>query len=100
MIFDPEQISAATQRHVFLTVIQALARMKPPEDPSQMPGHHGLGATLDGLLDVIACLLVEARVLPDAAAEREICDDLRDALLAHIQANRAEVELAGNPARH
>lgn len=92
MIFDPEQLSVETQRRVFLTVLRALAHMeRPPHLRAEEP-LLALGATVDGLLEVVASLLVEAGVLPDEIVEQEVCEDLRDALLGHIRRGKAEAE--------
>ena len=98
-IVDPETMSAETQRRVFLTVIQALAAMEQPAYGSLQP-HLALGATIDGLLEAIAALLVEAQVLTSDAIAHQVCDDLRDALLAHIQSSQAAIEAPQIVARH
>lgn len=100
MIVDPETASAETQRRVFLGVAEAImaidkrARSEGPKRPLD------LGATIDGLLEVIAALLTEARVLPDEAAELQVCEDLRAALVMHLQQARAALAPPEASTRH
>lgn len=100
MIFDPERLSVETQRRVFLTVLRALAEMERPAPVHGEAPLLALGATIDGLLEVVASLLVEARVLPNEAIERQVCDDLRKALLGHIWRTKAEAEAKPELVRH
>lgn len=94
MIFDPEQVLAERQRRVFLATIQmimALAREPHTPDSAGLD----LGATIDGLLEAIAALVVEAKVLPDAPADQQFCENVAHALLQHIRQTRREQDLAG-----
>lgn len=93
-MLDQEQFDVETQRRVYLTVLRALAEMERPQRPSEEPPLAALCATIDGLLEVIASLLVEARVLPNEAVERQLCEDLGTALLNHIRQSRAEADAA------
>ena len=100
MSFDPGQLSVETQRRVFLTVLRALAQMERPAHLQQEAPLVALGATIDGLLEVAASLLVETGVLPSEAIERQVCDDLRDALIGHIRRGKAEAAAALETVRH
>ncbi len=100
VIFDPELVSAETQRRVFLGIVDAIVAMarSAPSEGSGQPLE--LGATIDGLLEVIATLLVNAQILPDGVADVQVCEDIRAALAAHIRHCRLELDTVDVPVRH
>ncbi len=98
MIFNPELVSAEAQRRVFLGVIEAIVAMGANARSQGQPLE--LGATIDGLLEVIGALLVEAQVLPDATADAQVCEDIRTALATHIRQTRLELEPVQEAVRH
>ncbi len=100
MIFNSELVSAEAQRRVFLVVVDAIVAIGRSVRNQGVGQPLELGATIDGLLEVIAVLLVEAQVLPDAAADEQVCEDIRAALAAHIRNSRLELEPPLEVMRH
>jgi hypothetical protein len=100
MIFDPEQVRADAQRSVFLATIQTIKTLGEQSRAGGPGPRLELAATIDGLLEVIAALLVEARALPDGFAEQELCEDAGQALLHHIHQTMREQSAEGPHLRH
>lgn len=99
MILDSEQVLAERQRRVFLATIQmVMALGQEPNKP--VATGLDLGSTIDGLLEAVAALVVEAQVLHDGPAEQQFCEDVARALLQHIRQSMRERDVTGTRVNH
>lgn len=90
------QYAEDVQQRVFLATIRAIASMQRVEAPQHGSATLGLNAMIEGLVQAIAELLVEAKVVTTVKSSEPICDNIRNLLAAHIAEARQRALLHVN----